>query len=356
MFSSSEDKNTFIKYLHKVLEISNSLRAKRMEKIEEKIRKLKLNFNDEKLRVFIPACRETVAMRYVSENMAIAFKKIGCDVLFHIQNDIQGCDVLSLLKKLYKFNPHITININHMNNDFLNDEVFNFIWFQDFMPVISNSEIKITLRSRDTVLSLFKDIDTLLEKKHIPFLRQSFCATEDIYFENKTIKRENKIIFIGRNSGGWLNGAPNEMIQEIKQHFENKEILTYEIAQNLSVKYKTDVTYIYSSVIPIIMRELAIEWMYEVSPIPVEVYGDDVWEGNEIISKFTKGALTYGKEVREKYNSAKYVLISQPKYLRNQRLFEGVASGCIPVFMTADHMKILLIIMMRYYILTQESS
>ncbi len=123
----SEDQVIIIKKIYTLLEPLGKLKYEQMKLVKYKIKNLKQNFNDKKLRVFIPACRETTVMQYVSKNIAESFTRLGYDLLFDIQNDMEVCDDLYALKRLYKFNPHIIININHVNNDFLSDEVFNFI-------------------------------------------------------------------------------------------------------------------------------------------------------------------------------------------------------------------------------------
>lgn len=306
---------------------ANELRMEFNKFYIEDLKNKKLNFN-EPLRFYLTSHANTKTMRYISENLTTALQGLGYEVCFELD---YGCNDVLSSKILNEFNPHVTININHLNNHALSDEVFNFIWFQDFMPILMDTKTPINLRKRDIVFSLNKDIDILLNRKNIPFSRQHFCAKEELFYEEPSIERENKIVFIGHRGMGEIDNMPKDLIIEIKEAFENAEILDIERVKEFARKYHLDPFLIDSLIFPLVIRELAVEWMCEVSPIPVEVYGDDTWLDNPIVAKKFKGKLAYGDEVRVAYNSAKYFLVSQPKYLRNQRLFEGVACGCTPV-------------------------
>jgi len=309
--------------IQKAAAIRNELSNYYIQELQNK----KLNFN-EPLRFFFMGHVNTLTMQHVSKNLSNALEKIGCEVYYQLD---YGCHDNNSLKELFEFNPHVTFNINHLNNQYISDEVFNFIWFQDFMPILLNKYVPLNLRKRDIVLSLYKDIDILLERKNVSFIRQHFCAAEDLFYEDGSIERENKIVFIGHRANSDLDDVSEDLLQEAREFFEKSEILDMEKVFDVAKRYLLDPFYVYTIIFPIVIRELAIEWMCEVSPIPVEVYGDDAWLDHPVIGKHLKRRLSYGDEIREVYNSAKYVLVSQPKYLRNQRLFEGVACGCIPV-------------------------
>lgn len=313
--------------------LNNAILYKRdlVKKYTDIIKNNKPNFT-EPLRIFATGNRHTTALQNVLRNSMNAFKGCDYETLYSIEdNSMESLELCWHLKSFAEFNPHITLSINSFNHEYLNDYIYNIVWFQDYVPVIVDEEIPIELRKRDIVFSLFKDIDILLEKKDIPFYRQSFCAEESIFYKDEKIVRENKIVFIGHRSHEWQKEFPDKLIQEVKVYCEEAKYFSKEAANLLGKKYSTSPFYIYALVYPGIMRELSVKWMCKVSPIPVEVYGDDVWKEDPDVKKCFIKKLSYGEEIRKAYNSAKYVLVAQPKYLRNQRLYEGVASGCTPV-------------------------
>jgi len=326
-----EGKKEIIQLFRKAINNANIYKNNLAHKYVEIAKKNKPDFN-EPLRIYAMSNRHSTAVYNVLNNLTNAFKKSNYDALLSAENNsMESVDQCWHIKAFADFNPHVVISINHLNHDFLNDSIYNVVWCQDFVPQILEPDIEFKYRKRDIILSLFKDIDILLNNKNIKYYRQSFCASEDVYYEDKTIKRENKIVFIGHRSNDWLDMVPKKLVEEVEDFFEKSKTLSKERATKIAKKYDLSPFYIYSTVFPIIMRELAVKWMCKVSPIPVEVYGDEKWNTDPDIKKHLVKKLSYGKEIRDIYNSAKYVLVSQPKYLKNQRLFEGVASGCIPI-------------------------
>lgn len=339
MILVSEDKNKFIKYLHKVLEVSNSLRAKRIDKIKKKIKRLKLNFNDKKLRVFIPACRETTVMQYVSKDIAIMFKNLNYEVYYHSQGEMESCSFLAIAQELYKFNPHIVININHLNNYFLNDKVFNFIWFQDAMPIL-NDNSEIILRKRDYIFSYSNLFTRLLNKKGIKnnkIYKQDLIPvnTNKFYLDN-TIERDDKIIFVGSyyEESRYSKYMIYEIDIELKNMLRDGVCLSSERIINVFAKYgkdiKHDITYI-NEIQQSYNRNEIVSWLSKVHSSRVEVYGYN-WEKSKnsfIINKF-KGKVNK-TELNKLYNSSKYVLAVSGQVINTQRLGEIVHSGAIPV-------------------------
>jgi len=323
---------------NKIINIMNSaidFRNQLLKKYKKKIKQYKPDFSERPLRVFIPACRETVVMQHTAKSISDAFIKIGYDVHFHTQkNDMQLCCFVQHVKALAKYKAHITVNINHLNNDMLHKDVYNFVWFQDFMDIVKNPEKKMNLRKRDFIFSLYKDLDYYLDAKNIQYQRQSFCVNKKIFFESKTIKRKNKIVFIGH--------FPNLLREEFKK--ENRDIVNL-VYSRLNNKKNTDYSAIkfltqnlnvspldmYGQLGPVIIKYLAVEWLCQVSPIEIEIYGNDEWAKHDLFKKFYKGHLQYGDELRKVYNSAKYALIPTTNYLIMNRLTEAAACGCIPV-------------------------
>ena len=164
---SKDEQVSFNTSFTDILNLSIAQNNLLVDKYKKKIKKNKPNFSDKKLRVFIAACRETVVMQHISKNIAQSFKKMGYDVKFHIQkSDMESCGALDNLKTLYRFNPHITVNINHFNNEYLHKHVYNFVWFQDYMKILRDSK-QIKLRKRDYIFTLMSDMQKVLKNKGI---------------------------------------------------------------------------------------------------------------------------------------------------------------------------------------------
>lgn len=69
----------------------------------------------EPLRFYLSASSSTQVMQYVSKNIADTLQAMGYDVLFELSH---GMEDTSSLKNMSEFNPHATINVNHLHNPF----------------------------------------------------------------------------------------------------------------------------------------------------------------------------------------------------------------------------------------------
>lgn len=324
---------------HAFEEILNNAKIERTKLVDiylSELKKISPNFNEEKLRVFIPACRETAVMQYVSKNIADAFEELGYEVLYHIQDDMGDCNILSQLVEFHNFNPHIIVNINHFNNFHLNKNIFNFIWIQDPMPKIFEHEEPLYIRDRDYVYTLVKEYDSTLLKRGLNpdrLFSQSFATNPKIFFEDKTIKKENKVVFLGSDYSfeeSFNIKSDDEILLKLYDCIDrnelNSEILQH-YAKKLNVTYKDMSTWIIASLV----RRRVIIWLCSIKDITVEIYGTNKWLRNPETAPFYKGLLPYGKEMAKVYNSAKYSICVHPIYKYQQRLFEISACGSIPL-------------------------
>ena len=191
----------------------------------QEIKNFQPNFNDEKWRVFIPCCRETLVMQYISKAIAKTFERLGYDVFVSTQdNAMQSCmDILPLLHNMYTFKPHITVNINHFVNEILHEDVFNFVWFQDAMPVLTNDSHQ-EVRQRDTIFFLIKYHQELLQKKGITSQYQPFCIDTITYKKREEILKQKKIVFIGSSYAERLTEFPfsQRVTQTLLKQFKKK--------------------------------------------------------------------------------------------------------------------------------------
>lgn len=316
----------------------------------EKLSKQKLDFSERPLRVFIPACRETTVMQYISRNIADAFEKKGYKVLFHIQdNEMQSCnDFLSFSYHISEFNPHITVNINHLNNSFLNEDVFNFVWFQDSMPVITDNN-PIYIRKKDFIYALLDGQKNAINNKTGTDICQiqNFCVNENIFKPNLTLEKKQKIVFIGssyinnitpyiNSCGGKAKDILNDifieqLIDEVVDFYKKDGIFQETYINYLSKKYNKSLELINNYVIPYVIRDKTILEIIDKSlSYEIEIYGWG-WEKYKELKPYYKGSLDYGEDISNVYNSATYCLVCHPHYIIQQRTLEAAASNCIPL-------------------------
>jgi len=325
---SPDQQKVLTKKVTEIIEAAQTQRVQLMNKYVKKIKLYKPNFS-QPLRVFLSGCRETTVMQYASENIANTFKRMGYQVKFYIQkNDMEFCCALGLLKALYKYKPHITININHLNNEYLHEKMLNFIWFQDPMPILTDNS-KLNIRQRDFFFSLLDTTDISLIKKGVSkkkILRQHIATNESIYNTKYKISRENKIVFIGAAYVLHFNNLPNEelVIEEIRKSIVSNKL---DLAE-MSRQYSFDYDYLKDRLYPGVIRREMVKMICEHSKIPVEVYGLG-WDKVPEVKPFFKGILNYGVEVAKVYNSAKYGLVPNGYY--QQRIYEMALSGTIPL-------------------------
>lgn len=345
---SQDERELLNTSIHQILYKSRVERAELIDILMKQVKELKPDFSDKKLRVFVPACRETTVIKNISENIAKTFEKMGYDVCFFIQdNAMQGCiDILPYIHTLHEFNPHIIVNINHLNNEYLNDEVFNFVWFQDSMPIVVNDE-PIHLRKRDYIYALIPGIKYALINKGVTDCKlQSFCIDQTIYKKYKEVKRKKKVVFIGgayrHNISPYLNAHSdknesfneeriNEVIEYVLHEYKNNGRFDHLFVQNMAKKFLINPKFIHSYVIPLVIRDYTLLELVKMNiKYEIEIYGWG-WENYPKLKPYFKGVLSYGEEISKIYNSAEYAIIAHPHYLIQQRTLESAASGCIPV-------------------------
>lgn len=289
----------------------------------------------EPLRFYIHASSNTDVMQYISKNIADTLKSMGYDVLFNLYIGIEdrGC-----LKTLCEFNPHATININHLNNEYISKDTFNFVWFQDLMPVLIN-ENKIDLRERDFIFHLTEGLEKIINKKSIKSKYQPFCMDENKYKARKDIKKEKKIVFIGSSYSEKLKPFKTDskfekIYNEAVEIFERKSYLKDLKHKDSDIRYLMDKynkseKYI-GNIYGYIIRDYCIEKLCSVaSDYEIEVYGYG-WENNDIVKPYFRGVVENGEDVSKIYNGATYGYCPGG-YILMQRTLESAFSETIPL-------------------------
>ena len=339
---TKEQETQITAYLQQLQQIAYIKKKEIGDQYREAIQQQEPNFN-EPLRILFVTTRGTTVLQYVTKNLADAFDSLGYQTFVSIErnemqnwgaNDSHGnVDFAWHLKNIYEFNPHIIVSLDWINNTFLNDKVFNFVWFQDPMEVLFDQSV-IKLRERDYYFYLVDQFKDALIKKNIDsnkLFYQSFCTNKKIFFEDAKIPKENKIVFLGVDYGFDKKiTIADEIYEELYNHIENNS-LSEELIQEYSSRTNINFATFKSSILPSIVRRRTIVWMCSLKDITVEIYGADSWLLNPITAPFYKGLLPYGEEMAKVYNSAKYALVSHVYYRYQQRLFEISACGTIPV-------------------------
>lgn len=299
------------------------------------LKNAKLDFS-EPLRFYLLAASGTRVMQYISKNIANALERLGYEVLFVL--DI-GINDLNSLKKMAEFNPHATININHINNAILSDDVFNFIWIQDYFAIEQFKHIK--LRKRDKVFHLINHLKVTLKNLNIESEYQPFCIDKNVYKIDNSIKRDKKIVFIGNSYKGEFDNITDYRKHDICKKLFSKYLkdgyIKLEYRFELGKKYNLANNGI-GHIINYIERDLTLKYIANMNlDYEVEVYGNGWKNIGELKSNY-KGVLKYGEDISKVYNTAEYCLVIGG-YIMQQRTLEAAASGSIPLVFDAKDSK-----------------
>lgn len=331
---STKVKIEILTHFNITMEQAKQYRAELNSKYIFELMNAKLDFS-QPLRFYLIANDRTTVMQYISKSIADVLKERGYEVLFDLY---RGTEDSYSFKRIYEFNPHVTININHFNNKFLSKDVFNFVWFQDYMDILQSDE-KIHVRERDFVFYLLKYFGDLLEQKGIKSSYQPFCMDESKFKKRAEIQKEKKIVFIGSSYGFRIEELKNdhnfnEVFAETLKIFEKKSYLT-SLKHNdsdmryLMDKYNKSEKYI-ADIYAYLTRDYCVEKLCSIeTDYEVEVYGFG-WENNSKIKPYFKGKVGYGEEISKIYNSAVYGYCPGG-YVLMQRTLECAFSDTVPL-------------------------
>lgn len=306
------------------------------------LKNMKLDFN-EPLRFYLLANSKTTVMQFISKSIADTLKDMGYEVLYNL---FKGTEDLGSFKTLYEFNPHVTININHLNNKFLGEDVFNFIWFQDYMSDLKGST-KLLLRDRDFIFHLIKDFEIFLNNKGVNSMYQPFCIDGTVFKKRDEIKKEKKIVFIGSSYNFRIEELKEREIFEVVyaeavKIFEQKSCLTSLEHETSDIRYLMDKYDVSEQFVVDIYAYLARDYCVEKlctlnTDYEVEIYGFG-WETNEKVKPYFKGKIEYGEDISKIYNSASFGFCPGG-YILMQRTLECAFSETIPLVLDTreDH-------------------
>ncbi|MBF0177183.1 MAG: tetratricopeptide repeat protein [Magnetococcales bacterium] len=290
------------------------------------------------LRVYLLSSRLTTVMQHASANVAKAFKRLGCEVLFEIEkNDLESLEGYAYARGLYSFNPHIVFNVNYAKHELgYHPDVFNIVWYQDPLSNPKNDSGTLPWRERDIVLSAYPEFDEMIYATGArKIYRQDMCVDLDC-FQNKVPRKDRrKVVFIGSSHHHSIENSPevNMIVDKLRSMFEQGSVISDSLIRELSEETKLDYIQIKEYVYPYVVRNRSVEWLCELAPEmewDVEIYGR-FWEEVPIVAPYYRGELSYGPELAAMYNQARYALSAHPHQIKTQRLAELSACGCIPI-------------------------
>ncbi len=341
--TTEQEKNEITKTYHELLSTMIKQQIKIREHLNRELTTLQPIFkNIQPYRVYLIANRQTLVMQYAARYLAKAFQNLGHQVEFSIeQSDMEDLSNGIWHQKLrYDFNPHITININHQNNNYLHEDVFNVIWWQDPMPQLLEQK-PFHWRKRDIIYSISPTLDKYLETCDSPNIhRQQFCIDATIFKAYPEIHKEEKIVFVGASYQGFIkHKSSNHTLEVISyfNHFLDAEItITHDIINQAATKFDIPFEIIFWKLYHYSIRRKAVQWICQNNTFPVEIYGYG-WDDDPIVSEFFKGSIAHGSALAKIYNSAKYALVVHPFEINSQRLSEVAACGATPLVFDCRH-------------------
>lgn len=327
-------------YFQKMIAFSKEDRRNLMFLYLDRNKKQEPNFKDKKLRVFMHTYSHTMVHQFVTEDVANELRKNeNYEVKIHTFECAMQCrDSFKSVKKIYDYNPHIIFYINDILNKNLNEKTYHFSWIQDPMDFLVNDE-EILTRKRDYYLSYNQTFTDALLKKGIPqdkIAVQYFGYSPNVMFGDESIKREDKIVFLGSYYSlkerifSYIHNS-EEMYQDLIDLLDTGSSLS---AENIKKIYKKHSYQIENpdSIIQLqqgLIRNQCIEWITSIKDMKFELYGVG-WEKTKHKNIF-KGSIYNKEDVRKLYNSAKYVFLASGQLINTQRLAEAIACDAIPV-------------------------
>lgn len=328
----------YIDKIQKLIKQAIIQRSTIQEKLIKKIKSTKLNFS-EKLRVYMDTHigNDTVAQVY--RHLSTVLKALDFEVFLDSYSNLEDIkDDYKRIKNIEKFNPHITININRIRNNYLVDNCFNFIWFQD-PTLILYDDSPINLRKNDFIFFIGPEIFKALLAKGIDpdkMMHQHVCPDFRIFKTDNKVARKNKIVFIGND---YLSYAEppcyyknTPLVDEIAKLFNDGKISKFTL-QELYCKYKSVLKrpeHLEVFIYPAVVRQEVVKWICTQEHIDVEIYGSG-WDQIEETQSKCKGFIEREEDLIKILNESKYSLVVHGYYSYFLKFFESCACGSIPV-------------------------
>ncbi len=284
------------------------------------------------LRIFFPANRMTEVMQYASKGLAEGFRALGHEVWISIeQSEMEQLDY-QRLKEQYEFNPHLVVNINHLNNQWMHPDLFNLVWWQDPMPELTNGK-PLPWRHRDLVYAIGKDLgDYAIDSGAQGFELQPIGINESVFRLDADVVRKEKIVFAGSSYRNFLPDHPKIklILDKLQEALVSGKSMGPTLCEEISGELDVPYDIVWNRAIAYVMRDSLVHWMCSNPTTKVEVYGRG-WEQDPVVAPYFKGEVTHGEELAHIYRSAKYALSTNFMVMGDQRFTEICACGTIPV-------------------------
>ncbi len=289
------------------------------------------------LKIFLIANRLTTVMQYCAKSLAVALQRKGCDICLLTENDDkEQLTSFHLYSEYAAMVPNAIVNINQTGNDFLHEDTYNIIWWQDLMDTIATGD-PLPWRKRDLVLSTQIQFDSYLYRTGAKKVyRQDFCIDPKVFFSTTPTESRKKIVFIGSSYSERLEkfGAVGRtIVAGLRKRMEAGGDIPEQLLRNLALEHDVDYLQIFEHLLPYLARDVSVEWLCSLAadlPYEVEVYGR-WWASNPVVAPYYKGELPHGSEVAKVYNQSLYAVSATHHVINSQRLAEIAACGCIPV-------------------------
>lgn len=306
----------------------------------QKIKKQDITLNG-KPRIYFSVDYNGKVVENIYRLLESAFKSNGWETYFDINDSTSLMDDYKRARSIFKFKPNVVFTINRFRSGLINQSTFHFSWYMD--PTLNlYDDSSFTVRHRDFFFYLIENFRDALINKGIPpkkLDKQSFACDPAFINHSRNKKKEDKVVFIGNDyfkvcDPTYKYAKSTTLINLVTELFESKQInnsnldtfATKLLNEGLIKRKEHFEMYIF----PAVVRVQVLKWLCEVSPIPIEIYGDG-WENYPEINQYHKGTLTSKEAVIKICCHAKYSLLAHPEYFYQQRLLESSACGSIPV-------------------------
>lgn len=307
----------------------------------KKIKTTHLNFN-EPLRFYISVRYGEKVVATTYETIYNTLIKMGFQVFIDRTDDIKEVGDRQRVMQILNFKPHITININRLRSEYLHDDTLNFIWFQD-QTLILYDDTNLNVRDKNYFFYIIDTVKDQLLLKQVPsskIFQQHIFINEKHFYQDYSIKKTNKIVFIGNNYFSLypthiVNSIQLQPIKQLMRRLFRKHKLTNKKLQRITQyaynqKLVTSKEHIDMFLFPAIVREEVVKWLCTQVKQPVEIYGLG-WETINEVQPFYKGLLHTTKDVAKKFQSATHSLSVHPIFYYQLRVMEASACNCISI-------------------------
>ncbi|MBF0283120.1 MAG: hypothetical protein HQL51_01525 [Magnetococcales bacterium] len=299
----------------------------------------------EALRILLPSSRHDRDLQYQMRLLARALLRRGARPVLALERpELDHFDDALWRRALEEHQPHAVMSFNRLFNQALHPKQPLIVWWQDPMPILADGE-PLPWRERDLAWSLCPEFDDLLRRTGAQRIaRQSFRVDLETFRPLPDLPREEKVVVVGSSYAEKLDlyrqapqqAALRRALGELTERFDAGEPMTDDLLAETARRYGMTRYAVFWKLFHYLVRDRCVRWLCQVSPLPVEVWGN-FWERDPLIRPFHRGVLPQGEAVARVYNQARYALAAHPFDLQSQRMGEASACGAIPLVYDCRH-------------------